>query len=533
MTRAGTAAVREGSKGPNRSTHRDTALRVRPPGLPREGYTAGVNASMPDLLAAYEQMDGPDEMLDPSGSPRPAYAEYAARLEAWTRDDFEARQRRAELELLTSGITFTVYQDEAGTERIFPFSIVPRIIAAAEWRTIERGLTQRIRALNAFLADVYHEQRCITDGVIPGDVFFGAPAYNLRMVNFRPPLGIYVHVAGTDLIRDREGQFRVLEDNVRTPSGVSYVLESRRVMLGAVPDLFPEGGAVEPVDDYPERLHETLIQVRPEGVARDECRVVVLTPGGFNSAYFEHAFLAQQMGVDLVEGHDLIVHDHAVYLRATSGLEPVHVVYRRIDDDFLDPLAFRPESMLGVAGLADAYRAGRVTIANAPGVGVADDKVVYRFVPDFIRYYLGEEPILPNVETLAAVLPGELERICANLDQLVVKPAGESGGYGLVVGPQAEAGELRELEEKLRADPRNWIAQPLQEFSTIPTLQEGRLQARRADLRPFILTGRRTWVLPGGLTRVALVRGSYVVNSSQGGGSKDTWVLGEPDGDGG
>ena len=340
-----------------------------------------------------------------------------------------------------------------------------------------------------------------------------------------------MHIAGSDLIRDQHGQFRVIEDNVRTPSGVSYVIENRRVMLNAVPDLFPEG-AVQPVDDYAERLLETLIAVRPEHVSHDETRVVVLTPGGYNSAYFEHAFLAQEMGVELVEGRDLIVHDHTVYLRATTGLEPVHVIYRRIDDDFLDPLAFRPDSTLGVAGLADAYRAGHVTLANAPGVGVADDKVVYRFVPDFIRYYLGEEPILPNIETFAAVLPEDLEQMCANLDQLVTKPAGESGGYGLVIGPQASAEELRSLEERVRANPRNWIAQPLQEFSTIPALLDGRLRPRRSDLRPFVLTGASSWVLPGGLTRVALRDGSYVVNSSQGGGSKDTWVLRTPLGTG-
>ena len=482
---------------------------------------------MSDLFTAYEQLAGPDEMFAPDGGPRPAYAEFASRLGAWSYADVEARQQRAELELLASGITFTVYQDESPVDRIFPFSIVPRVIAAGEWRTIERGLSQRVRAINAFLADVYHGQRCVTDGVIPGEVLFGAAAFNLRMVGFEPPLGVYVHVAGSDLIRDREGQFRVLEDNVRTPSGVSYVLENRRVMLEAVPDLFP-GDAVAPVGDYAERLLEALIAVRPEGVAADEARIVVLTPGSYNSAYFEHTFLAQQMGVDLVEGRDLIVHDHTVYLRSTTGLEPVHVVYRRVDDEFLDPLAFRPDSILGVAGLADAYRAGRVTLANAMGVGVADDKVVYRFVPDFVRYYLGEEPLLDNIETLVAALPEELERMCANLGDLVVKPAGESGGYGLVVGPQASADELRALEQRMRADPRNWIAQPLQEFSSIPTLLGGRLCARRADLRPFALTGSDTWVLPGGLTRVALVEGSYVVNSSQGGGSKDTWVLRDP-----
>ena len=482
---------------------------------------------MTDMLAGYEQLAGPDEMLDRDGRPRPAYAEFAARLAAWDIEAIDTRQQRAELEMLTGGITFTVYQDDAGSERIFPFSILPRVVAAAEWRMIESGLIQRVRAINAFLADVYSTQRCISDGVIPAEVLFGGTGFNLRMVDFQPPLGVYAHIVGTDLIRDREGHFRIIEDNARTPSGVSYVLENRRVMLNAVPELFPEG-AVASVNDYAERLLETLIAVRPEHVSHDETRVVVLTPGGYNSAYFEHAFLAREMGVELVEGHDLMVHEHNVYLRATTGLEPVHVIYRRIDDDFLDPLAFRPDSSLGVAGLADAYRAGRVTLANAPGVGIADDKVVYRFVPDFIRYYLGEEPILPNIDTFAAVLPEDLEEMCAHLDQLVTKPAGESGGYGIVIGPQASAEELRALEERVRADPRNWIAQPLQEFSTIPTLLDGKLQARRSDLRPFILTGETSWVLPGGLTRVALRGGSYIVNSSQGGGSKDTWVLCTP-----
>ena len=482
---------------------------------------------MSDPFGGYEQLAGPDEMFTRDGVPRPSYDEFASRLGAWSIDHIDSRQRRSEMDLLASGITFTVYQDEAEVDRIFPFSIIPRIVAHDEWLTVETGIQQRVKALNAFLHDVYHDQRCVTDGVIPGEVLFGATAFNLRMVGFEPPQGVYTHVTGIDLIRDQQGEFRILEDNVRTPSGVSYVLENRRVMLEAVPELFPEG-AVSPVTDYPEHLREMLVEVRPEGVAAEEARIVILTPGSFNSAYFEHTFLAQQMGVDLVEGRDLIVHDQTVYLRATTGLERVDVIYKRVDDDFIDPLAFRPDSVLGVAGLADAYRAGKVTLANAMGVGVADDKVVYRFVPDFIRYYLGEEPILRNIDTFAAVLPEDLEEMCANLDQLVVKPAGESGGYGLVVGPQASDAELRAAEERIRDNPRNWIAQPLQEFSSIPTLLDGGLRARRADLRPFALTGSDTWVLPGGLTRVALVEGSYVVNSSQGGGSKDTWVLRPP-----
>jgi len=477
----------------------------------------------PELLTDYETLPGPDEMFAPDGSVRPAYAHFADRLVSWNAQTIEGRQQRADLDLLNSGITFTVYRDEEGTERIFPFSLIPRIIAAAEWRTVERGLTQRVRALNAFLADIYHEQRCVSDGVIPASVLFDAPGFTLRMVGFRPPLGVYVHIAGSDLIRDQQGQFRVLEDNVRTPSGVSYVLENRRIMLNTVPDLFER--AVAPVSDYPERLLDMLIDVRPDNIGRDEARAVVLTPGAYNSAYFEHSYLAQQMGIPLVEGRDLIVHDNLVYLRETTGLERIHVIYRRVDDEFLDPLAFRPDSVLGVAGLADAYRSGNVTLVNALGTGVADDKVVYRFVPDFIRYYLGEEPIMPNIDTYVGALDEDLEFMCGNLGDLVVKPASASGGYGIVIGPQASAAQLRELEATVRADPRGWIAQPLQEFSTIPTYQQGRLRARRADLRPFALTGANTWVVPGGLTRVALVEGSYVVNSSQGGGSKDTWIL--------
>ena len=482
---------------------------------------------MSDPFSGYEHLTGPDEMFAPDGSPRPAYHEFASRLGQWSIDHIDGRQRRSEMDLLASGITFTVYQDEAEVDRIFPFSIIPRIVAHNEWTTIETGLQQRVKALNAFLHDVYHDQRCVTDGVIPGEVLFGAAAFNMRMVGFEPPQGVYTHIAGSDLIRDQHGEFRILEDNVRTPSGVSYVLENRRVMLEAVPELFPDG-AVSPVTDYPEHLLEMLIEVRPEGVAPEEARIVILTPGSFNSAYFEHTFLAQQMGVDLVEGRDLIVHDQTVYLRSTTGLERVDVIYKRVDDEFLDPLAFRPDSVLGVAGLADAYRAGNVTLANAMGVGVADDKVVYRFVPDFIRYYLGEEPILRNIETLAAVLPEDLEQVCAHLDELVVKPAGESGGYGLVVGPQASDAELR--------GPRG--AYPRQPAELDRAAAPGVQLDPDAPRRPVAGTPRRpapirahgadTWVLPGGLTRVALVEGSYVVNSSQGGGSKDTWVLRPP-----
>ena len=474
-----------------------------------DGYSAGV---------------GPDEMADAEGRVRPAYERLADRLAGWSAEEYQLRQQRADLALLNAGITFTVYADEAGTERIFPFSLVPRIVAAAEWAGIDAGLRQRIRALNLFLADIYGEQRCIADGVIPAEVVFGAPAYRLEMVGSVTPLGVYAHVAGCDLIRDAAGRFVVLEDNLRTPSGVSYVLENRTVMLRVAPDLFPPGG-VGRVADYPERLRRALVEVRPEGVAREETTIAVITPGVFNSAYFEHAFLAQQMGAQLVEGSDLVVHEDVVYVRSTAGLERVHVIYRRIDDDFIDPLTFRPDSLLGAAGLFNAYPAGTVTLANAVGSGVADDKVVYRFVPDLVRYFLGEEPILPNVETYVGVLPEERRQILEHLRDLVVKPANASGGYGIVIGPQATDAELAELAERVAAEPRDWIAQPLQEFSTIPTFDGERLAPRRADLRPFVVTGEEPWVLPGGLTRVAPREGSYIVNSSQGGGSKDTWVL--------
>ncbi|MBM3140789.1 MAG: circularly permuted type 2 ATP-grasp protein [Chloroflexi bacterium] len=477
-----------------------------------------------ELFAHYEPLAGPDEMFGRDGSIKAPYRDFSDRLAGWDVAEYHLRQSRADLAMLNAGITFTVYSDEQGTERIFPFSLIPRIVSRREWAHVEAGLIQRVRALNLFLRDVYNEQRSIRDGVIPGEVVFGAPEYSLRMADFEPPLGVYAHVAGVDLVRDASGRYVVLEDNLRTPSGVSYVLENRTVMVRVAPDLFP-GRGVAPVGDYPSRLHMMLMQVRPAGVAEADCRAVILTPGIYNSAYFEHSFLAQQMGIPLVEGVDLVTHDDRVFLRSTSGLERVHVIYRRVDDAFLDPLAFRPNSMLGVSGLMSAYRAGNVTVVNAVGTGVADDKVVYRFVPDLVRYFLGEEPLLPSVETYAAVVPEELAIIRKHARDLVLKPANASGGYGVVIGPQASDDRIAEVLQAIEAEPRQWIAQPLQEFSTIPTFQDDRLRPRRADLRPYVLSGETTWVLPGGLTRVALRPGSYVVNSSQGGGSKDTWVL--------
>jgi len=478
---------------------------------------------MARLFDGYERLPGPDEMFGADGEVHSAYSRLHGRINGWSADEYEQRQAIADLDTMNGGITFTVYADDAGTERIFPFSLVPRVVGAAEWRRIEQGLAQRVRALNLFLADVYNDQRCIADGIVPGNLVFGHPAFQLPMVGFTPPGGVYVHIAGCDLIRDQAGEFRVLEDNLRTPSGVSYVIENRRTMRNVVPDLFPE--SVAPIDDYPERLHDALLVVRPAGVEPDETKAVILTPGAFNSAYFEHSFLARQMGMELVEGRDLLVHDEVVYLRATTGLERVHVIYRRVDDDFLDPLTFRPDSMLGVAGLMNAYRAGNVTIVNAPGTGVADDKATYRYVPDMIRYFLKEEPILRNIDTFVGWREDDLAYMRDHLRDLVFKPSDGSGGYGIVVGPQATAAQIEKLRADLEAEPRHWIAQPVQEFSTIPTFNGAAFEPRRCDLRPFVITGDHTWVLPGGLTRVAASPQSYIVNSSQGGGSKDTWVL--------
>ena len=480
-----------------------------------------------DLLQGYE-FAGPsdDEMFDREGALRADYRELGEILRDWSLAEHEQREERADLALLSAGITFNVYSEEEGTERIFPFSLIPRVVGAEEWAHVESGLKQRLHALNLFLSDVYGERRIIKGGVVPEEIVLNAPGYDPKMVDFEPPMGIYAHIAGCDLVRDREQGLVVLEDNLRTPSGVSYVLENRTVMLRVVPDLFPRFG-VRAVADYPNQLMNMLLSVRPAETS-DTPRAVLLTPGIYNSAYFEHSFLSNQMGIPLVEGSDLTVgDDDVVYLRSTSGLERIDVVYRRIDDDFLDPEAYRADSMLGVPGLMRAYLNGHVTLVNAPGSGVADDKVVYRWVPDIIRFYLDEDPILPNVETYSPLVPSELDHIRSHAKELVIKPANASGGYGVLIGHQASEAELADTLAQVEAEPRNWIAQPLLEFSTIPTFDGDELKARRADLRPFILTGEETWVIPGGLTRVALREGSYIVNSSQGGGSKDTWVLNE------
>ena len=480
-----------------------------------------------ELLRGYQAGGlSDDEMFDDAGALRDDYRELGEILQGWSLEDHLEREERADLALLSAGITFNVYSEEEGTERIFPFSLIPRVIGAREWSEVEAGLKQRLQALNLFLLDIYGAQRILKEQVVPEEIVLGSPGYLPEMAGFRPPLDVYAHVAGCDLVRDEQLGLVVLEDNLRTPSGVSYVLENRTVMLRVVPDLFPRWG-VRAVADYPNQLMNMLLSVRPPD-SGDPPRAVLLTPGIYNSAYFEHSFLSNQMGIPLVEGSDLTVgDDDYVYLRSTSGLERIDVIYRRIDDDFLDPTVYRADSLLGVPGLMRSYLNGHVTLVNAPGAGVADDKVVYRWVPEIVRFYLDEDPILPNVETYSPLVPAELDHIRAHAGDLVIKPANASGGYGVLIGPQASKAELEETLAQVEAEPRNWIAQPLLEFSTIPTFDQDQLKPRRADLRPFILSGQERWVIPGGLTRVALREGSYIVNSSQGGGSKDTWVLNE------
>ena len=439
--------------------------------------------------------------------------------------DLEQLRRRAadaERDLFNLGITFTVYTEKDAIDRILPFDVVPRPITAAEWSVLEAGVVQRVLAINLFLADVYHSQHILRDGVVPASLVLNNPNYREEMRDLAVPHGTYAHVCGVDLVRDEQGVFRVLEDNARTPSGVSYVVENRTLMLRAFPDLLADM-RVRPVDDYGMRLHDAMCAVAPAGV--DDPQVVLLSPGIYNSAYFEHVFLAREMGVPLVEGRDLLVEQDRVYMRTVAGLSPVHTIYRRLNDDFLDPQVFRPDSMLGVPGLMRAYRKGNVALANAVGTGVADDKAVYAYMPRIIRYYLDQDPILPNVETYICREPDGLRFTLDNLDKLVVKPVGEAGGYGLIVGPKATREEREEFRLKLLADPGNYISQPMIGLSVTPTLTRDGLAPRHVDLRPFAVTGRSTWVLPGGLTRVALREGSIVVNSSQGGGSKDTWVL--------
>ncbi len=476
-------------------------------------------------------MDGPfltyDEMFVAEGQPRAACREFVHRLNRITEEELRARQQAAEVNLSNMGITFNVYGHEDGTEKVWPFDLLPRIIDQQEWSRVEAGLKQRIQALNLFVDDVYNEQRILGEGVIPAEMVLSAPTYRSQISGISPRQGVWCHVSGVDLVRDGDGTIYVLEDNVRCPSGVSYVLENREIMKRAFARMF-EGMAVAPIEEYPEQLLHTLLDCAPQQA--DSPTAVVLTPGIYNSAYFEHTFLAQQMGVELVQGTDLVVEDGYVYMKTTHGLRRVDVIYRRIDDDFLDPSCFRADSCLGVRGLVDAYRRGNVTLANAPGTGIADDKAIYSYVPQFIKYYLGEDPILQNVPTYVCSDDQQREHVLSHLHELVVKPTNESGGYGILMGPQASQSERDAYVDLIQTNPRNYIAQPMLQLSTVPTLVDDSLQPRHVDLRPFVLCGEEIYVMPGGLTRVALVEGSMVVNSSQGGGSKDTWVLRQPQG---
>ncbi|HHE32033.1 MAG TPA: circularly permuted type 2 ATP-grasp protein [Chlorobaculum parvum] len=464
-----------------------------------------------------------DEVITQEGAPKSHYDILINRFNQFSSADIHTRRELANIFFRNQGITFTVYGVDEGTERIFPFDLIPRIIPGSEWETIERGLTQRITALNLFLSDIYQKQKILRDKVIPAELVLGSKHFRREFIGVRPPLDVYIHVTGSDIIRDIDGRYLVLEDNLRTPSGVSYMLQNRNAMKRAFPVLFNRY-TVRPVENYPQQLLRTLQEISPS--PKSDPKVVILTPGVYNSAYFEHSFLAQQMGVQLTEGRDLVVNNNKVYTRTTRGLKRVDVIYRRVDDDFLDPLVFRPDSMLGVAGLINAYRKGNVTLANAIGTGVADDKVIYSFVPQIIKYYLGEEPILDNVETWLASNPKHLKYILENLDKLVVKAANESGGYGMLVGPQASEEEREAFAEKIVADPRNYIAQPTISLSRHPGfVTDTEVAPCHIDLRPYVLYGNSVSIVPGGLTRVALKRGSLVVNSSQGGGSKDTWVI--------
>lgn len=492
---------------------------------PSDQLFARSSDGSPDLgpsFEAYKLSAAYDEMFGADGSVHAHYRPMHRRMIEMSSEELQRRQNAAEQFFLHQGITFTVYGHEEATERIIPTDLLPRIITAAEWAEVDAGLRQRVKALNLFLADIYSAARIVTDGVVPHDLVFGSKHYQRAMRGVAVPFGAYVNICGTDIIRREDGKFVVLEDNLRVPSGVSYMLANREVVKRTFPNLYRRYN-VRPVDWYAQALLQTLRALAPAGVS--EPTIALLTPGSLNSAYFEHAFLARQMGIELVEGRDLFVHDNVVYLRTTQGLKRVDVIYRRIDDDFVDPLMFRRDSLLGVPGLFNAYRAGTVVIANALGTGIADDKAVYAYVPKIIRYYLGEEPILAQVETHMLREPEGLEYTLDNLEKLVVKAVGESGGYGMLVGPHAAPEERERFRAKILSDPANYIAQPTIQLSCAPCFVDDHIEPRHIDLRPFILTGTDTVIVPGGLTRVALKRGSLVVNSSQGGGSKDTWVL--------
>ncbi|MCW8889310.1 MAG: circularly permuted type 2 ATP-grasp protein [Sedimenticola sp.] len=466
-----------------------------------------------------------DELIRVTGKPRPAAMALCQYLRNLSDQEIEEYKTASEMAISVMGITFTVYSEEEGSiDRAWPFDIIPRIIPKSEWLQVEKGLKQRVRALNAFINDIYHEQNIVKDGLFPAGLLENSVNFRKQCMGIDPPGGIWAHICGSDLVRDKDGVIYVLEDNLRVPSGVSYMLENRQVMKRVFPDLF-ENQNILPVDDYPSKLYDMLAAMSPREIERPE--IVVLTPGIYNSAYFEHAYLAQQMGAELVEGSDLVVEkDDCVYMRTVDGLSRVDVIYRRVDDLFLDPEAFNPDSYLGVPGLIRAWKAGNVGLANAPGAGVADDKVVYAFVPEFIRYYLNEEPLIGNVPTYKCVDKEDKAYVLEHIAELVVKPANESGGYGMLIGPHATVKEREQFKKLIKKDARNYIAQPMLTLSTAPTLVNNRAEPRHLDLRPFILSSPNdVYVTTGGLTRVALRKGSIVVNSSQGGGSKDTWIV--------
>lgn len=479
-----------------------------------------------DIAMAFENYnpeDFYDELFLAKGKPRAHSVNLIEHMLRLGIDKLEQQRQTAEIAFFNLGVTFNVYSDAKGVEKIFPFDIIPRIIDSKEWVKLEKGLKQRIQALNLFLNDIYSEQKIVKDGKIPLEIIKTASGFLKPCLGIKPPAGVWCHITGTDLVRDKDGEWYILEDNLRSPSGISYVLENRRVMKSTFPEIFQDM-MVKPVDDYPSQLLETLLNLAPPQLP--DPTVVVLTPGIYNSAYYEHSFLAQQMGIELVEGRDLLVADGYLQMKTTKGLQRVDVVYRRIDDNFLDPLAFNPDSMLGIPGLMEVYRQGRVALANAPGTGVADDKVVYAYVPEMIRYYLGEEPIIASVPTYLCWRESDRNYVLANLDKLVVKSADEAGGYGMLIGTNSTAAEREEFARKITTYPRKYIAQPTLSLSRVPTLIEGKVEGRHVDLRPYILhRGDEIYVQPGGLTRVALKKGSLVVNSSQGGGSKDTWVI--------
>ena len=470
----------------------------------------------------YEVGNHYDEIYQKNGKPRGGAQFLVNKLGKLPEGELVRRQKAAELALLNMGITFTVYGDESGTEGIFPFDIIPRIIEPSDWQYIERGLIQRIQALNLFIGDIYHERKILKDKIIPTELIESSKSYQKVCQGLNPPKDIWCHIVGTDIVRDNTGNWFVLEDNLRCPSGVSYVLENRAVMKRIFPEVF-EASNVCPVDDYPIGLLECLQYVALQNI--EDPKIAILTPGIYNSAYFEHSYLAKKMGIELVEGRDLVVVDGSVTMRTTKGFRKVDVIYRRIDDDFLDPKVFRPDSLLGVPGIMEVYKKGNVALANAPGAGVADDKIIYTFVPNIIKYYLGEEPLIPNVETWLCCFDKDRKHVLENLDKFIVKPANESGGNGIFIGPKSNRDERRKCTRLIKENPRNYIAQPMVSLSRVPTLVEDGLQGRHVDFRPYILYGEKISVNPGGLTRVALKKGGVIVNSSQGGGSKDTWVL--------